>query len=202
MKNRILSTLTLLALVAIAPNAAFAVIIDFEADVAGAIANGASAVGHPDVTFTDTSGSDLQIFDGGVQTDGQSLIVLGDDASRLLIDFAVDVGTLSIDFGNDDACCAAVGDLAWLEVYLGGGLVGTTSLAMNLNDIMDQTVSIGGLVFDQAIFWYGDAAGNAINLIEAVDNINYEAAAVPEPGTLALLGLGIAFMGIARKRVK
>lgn len=44
--------------------------------------------------------------------------------------------------------------------------------------------------FDEVLFYYGNAAGNPINLAEIVDNITYDVAtAVPEPASIAPLAL-------------
>lgn len=48
---------------------------------------------------------------------------------------------------------------------------------MNCNDIMDQTVSFSGAVFDSVTFYYdvaGPFPGEWTGLIEVVDNIDLE----------------------------
>jgi hypothetical protein len=178
-----------------------AAIIDFEADTPGYYPNGFSAVGHPTVKFTDTVRAGLNIFNYGSQGIGQSLAIEDDgDGSKLQIDFTTPVSALSLWFGNDDYGWASSSDLAWLEIWNGGSLLATLSLAMNLNDDMDQSIGYSGGPFDRAFFWYGDAQGSPYTtgpfgnkgLIEIVDMIEYTA--VPEPAsalaTAALLGLG------------
>ena len=65
---------------------------------------------------------------------------------------------------------------------------------------MDQSISLAGFAFDRATFKYNGTS--SFGLIEVVDNITFEqqAAAVPEPGTLALLGIGLAAAGRRLRR--
>jgi len=51
-------------------------------------------------------------------------------------------------------------------------LVGEASTVVNLDDIMNQSVSISNLVFDRGVFTYTDASKNPVNLIEVIDNVS------------------------------
>lgn len=187
-----------------------AAIIDFEADLAGFYPNGFSAVGHPTVKFTDTSGSGLEISAFGSEGLGnQSLAVRDDgDGSKLQIDFTVPVTSLSLSYGNDDPGWALPTDRAWLEIWNGVTLIATVSATPNLDDDMNQNIGYSGGPFDRAFFWYGDATGAPftgggpvnVGLIEIVDQIEYTP--VPEPASaLATAGLlGLAAVGLRRWR--
>ncbi len=177
---------------------ALATTIDFEDQSSGGKPNGYTVAG---VTFTDTMGANLSVQNGGAQTNGLSLIISGDDVSRLQMDFATNATDISMTFGNDDPGYTSATDQAWLTLWLGGIQVSATSVTLNRNDVMDQSIGINGVTFDQAFFWYGNASGAPIGLIEAVDNITFsDAAEVPEPAMLGLFGLGAIGLGLARRR--
>lgn len=186
---------------------ASAAVVGFEGDVLGGKVNGFASVGNPGVHFSDTSGANLFINDFGAQGDGQSLAVFDDsDRGKLQIDFDFGVNSISLDFGNDDPGWTLATDLAWLQIFNGATLVTTLSVLLNRDDIMNQSISYSGAAFNRAFFYFGNAAGDPTTggngvptgLIEIVDNINY--ATVPEPGSIALLGLGLAGLSFSRRR--
>ena len=184
--------------VALTAGIASADFIDFESDAAGAVANGFVSADSPIITFADTMGSDLQFGNYGVQGDGNSLSVWGDDASRLLMSFSSNVSSLSLDFGNDDPTRAPV--FAFLRGLLGGVETLLVSLAANNDDVMNQSISISGN-FDQIEFYYARADGSPIGtgLIEVVDNIDFNINVVPLPPA-AFAGLGmLAGLGAYRR---
>lgn len=181
---------------------ASAAVVTFDNDPAGGKPNGFVSVDSNAVSFTDSSGANLSVGNYGSQSGNTNgLAVFNDDASRLVMTFTGLYTSLSLSFGNDDPCCSGTGDLAWLRLFNGAVEVGTASTVMNRNDIMDQSVSYVGAAFDRAEFYYGNAAGNPINLIEVVDNVTFGGpVAVSAPGALALFGAGLFGLGLVRQR--
>jgi hypothetical protein len=174
-----------------------AVVIDFESDATGAKPNGWQSDDSALVSFSDSMGANLGVGDYGSQSHGQALAVNGDDASYLIMDFASPVSFLSLEFGNDDPGYSTAGDEAVLTAFLGAVQVGQTSVVMNRDDIMNQSITVSGVTFDRATFFY-DVTG--VGLIEIVDNIQFESSAVPAPGAIVLGSLGAGLVGWLRRR--
>jgi len=175
--KRILAVLFLVASLAVPSGVSAAtppkITVDFAGDTAGAVPNGFSSVASPSVSFYDTMGADLSVFDAGdSQTHGRSLLVSGDDGSALQIRLAHPTTALSLAFGNDDPLVLATSDKAVLTLFRGSKQVARKSVLVNANDAMDQRIGQNqGPLFNKATFQYVLANGTAANLIEVVDDI-------------------------------
>jgi len=145
--------------------------IDFEQDTTGPKPNGFTSADSSLVHFTDSIGADLEVGDYSPATNGNGLAVYGDDPSALIIDLDRPADFIRLAFGNDDPGWSSPGDLAVLTVFLGPTQVGQTTVVMNRNDVMDQTISFHGGPFNRATFVYADPALSPIGLIEDVDDI-------------------------------
>ena len=185
--------------VALAGSLQAATLTNFENDPLGGKPNGWMSADSGLVAFSDSSGADLQVGNWNESNYTNALGTFYDDASYLVMDFSTLMDSMQLDFGNDDPGWAAVGDQAILTVFLGAGQVGQVAMVMNRDDLMNQTIAIGGIVFDRATFFY-DVTG-APGLIEIVDNIQFtQASAVPVPGAVLLGGMGMGLVGWLRRR--
>ncbi len=195
MKKFILATVAALAMT----GSAQAAFVDFNSTPAGALAEGTVIGG---IAFTSDFGTGLNVSNFGAQNvSGNGLAAFSDDANFIKGAIAGGASFISMVFGNDDACCAAVGDLATLRVFTGATLVGTVNVVLNLDDIANQNISYTG-AFDNFSFAY-TRAGTPIDLIEIIDNIEYTpgiAAAVPEPATWGMMLVGFGIVGGAMRR--
>lgn len=175
--------------------------IDFESQSQGAIPNGYTIDG---VSFYDTAGADLGIYNYAETNFTNGLYVFSDDTSALDMLFAVDSTDLLLYFGNDEHCdansCPWDADRAFLQLFLNGTEVGNTFVLFNQNNAADQSIGINGTIFDEARLTYTNAAFQPGSLIEAVDNISFNQAAVPEPSTWAMMLIGFGAVGFSARR--
>jgi hypothetical protein len=211
MKIRLLAAAATVAALALAnPVRAATLTIDFEEDAAGAKAEGYSAVDYGGLDFFTDLGAGIEVGNYGVQSDGQGLLARNDTNGNFIVGVFSDGphAFLSLDFGNDDANFTLAGERAVLTAYLGAALVGQVFVVLNRNDAMDQTITFNSGAFDNFTFAYTDAAGNpftgggAVNvgLIEVIDNVTFDVAAVPEPATWAMMILGFGATGALLRR--
>ncbi len=195
MKRMLLCGLVCLSL---AGAAQAAVLIDFEDDAIGDKPNDWSSVDSSLVSFSDSQGANMQVYDAEQQSHGNALGVFSDDASYLIMDFATTVNSLSLEFGNDDSGWTNAGDQAILTAYLSDVQVGQTLVTMNRDDIMNQSIAISGVNFDRATFFF-DATVYA-GLIEIVDNVQFNPATIPAPAGILLGSIGAGLVGWLRRR--
>ncbi|MHC4536563.1 MAG: hypothetical protein ACYS6K_21645 [Planctomycetota bacterium] len=174
--------------------------IDFENDPTGSKPNGWISADSPLVSFTDSLGADLEIGNYGVQSHGNALAVFWDDPGHLIMDFSVMATSLELEFGNDDPAFSNPGDMAILTAFLGATQVGQTSVVMNGDDIMNQSISISGVTFDQATFFFdvSRTPPDPPGMIEVVDNIKFNV--IPAPGAILLGSIGAGLVGWLRRR--
>jgi hypothetical protein len=170
----------------LAPPASAGVIM-FNGIPIGAKPNGFVSPENTHVSFSDSIGANLEVDDFGIQSHGPALACNGDDASKVLMTFDGPTTSLTLGFGNDDPGFSQAGDVAVLQALLGATQLGQTTVVMNRDDAMNQTITITGVgTFNNAIFYYGRGAGTPtpINLIEVVDDV--DANTVPEPASLVV----------------
>jgi hypothetical protein len=160
--------------------------VTFENDPAGPAPNGFISADSPLISFSNSDLGPMFIGDFGSQSVGQALAVGEDDASFLLMEFSTLVDFLSLDFGNDDPAFTDDGDSAVLTTYLNGLQVDQVEVVMNRDDIMNQTISTGGSLFNSATLeFYVSSDG----LTEIVDNIKFNVIPAPPAAAAAVLGL-------------
>jgi hypothetical protein len=199
--NRIRVASVLAALVSIVSQAASAapVVIDFDSDLAFVnLPNGYLSDDSAEVRFSDTSGSDLILLNAPI-TNGTNALVIGsdNDDSGLLIETDFLASAISLDIGNDNPAFLEGGESAVLTVYRDGAEVGQTSLVLNANGLLDQTIMLDGVVFDSAILRYD--VNPSVGITELVDNVSLTNA-IPEPTGAAVFGAGALVMGAAFRR--
>ena len=200
--------LAVLFVLATGANASAApIVVSFNSDTTGGKGNTFASTDSALVTFIDTVGTGLIVDSFFESNFSRALAVLSDeDGSKLRMNFSAAMGYLSLDFGNDEDFFTTAGDLAWLQVFSGATLVGTSTVVLNRNDRMDQTIVFSGAAFDNALFWFGTPGGSPVTKgllngqVEVVDNVTFDVAAVPEPGTLTLLGLALVGSTMRRRR--
>jgi hypothetical protein len=203
MISKVILTAAALAL----PAAAQAAVVTFNSTPGGGKAEGFSATGEPGITFFGAVPGNLQVGSFFESNNSPALAAFNDTNGNFIRGVMGTASTaISMEFGNDDGNFSNPGDLATLTLFNGATQVGQVTVALNRNDVMDQTIAYSGAVFTSWTFAYTDAAGNPftgggqanVGLIEIIDNINYRA--VPEPATWAMMIAGFGLAGAAMRR--
>lgn len=145
------------------------------------------------------------IDDFGAASDGNALAVMSDtDGSGLFIDFAFDIDSISLEFGNDDPSFTDLGDLALLRVFHGASPIAEMTVGLVADNIMNQSIGYSGQSFDRVFFAYvgpnlqpfTGSVGALTGLTEVVDNINFTVSPVPLPAALPLFLAALSALGL------
>lgn len=121
--------------------------------------------------------------------------LMNDDVSGIDITRS-DGGTFSVtslDVSEYDASFGGSNDFQAIGFFSGGGSI--THTFTTDTDFLFQTISLAGLGFDNlTVFRLIDSDGEM-----AFDNIQAGAVAIPEPASLTLFGIGVAFAAVRRR---
>jgi len=163
--------------------------IDFEAQAAGAGSVFTGAVNSPLVIgiATFTGGQLLKNETASVDLTGvyaTTNLIAGAYTNPLVITFSAPVSAFSIEVTNNFA-----------DTYTVADNVGDTS-SLLLPALAQQVFSLNGVGITSVTI----AATNRASFDFAIDNVQFTAAAVPEPATLTLTALGLAAFVRRRRR--
>lgn len=180
-------------------------LVDFE----GIVGDTGSVAGDP-ITLGDvsvsTTGTDIAILTGKDSGSGNpfdSALVASGNGTPLQIDFADAFSNVWTAAGGDFGDSDSAGSTGVLRLF---------GLGNTLLDTQNVTVADMGAGIPRTFFGWTTDGGDVIERIEfdmvgnfeVVDDIRFGSAAavvaVAEPGMLALFGLGLAGIGIARRK--
>lgn len=181
--------LALALLLSAGPAGAATIVIDFEEEAVGTRTGSFISVEHPGVTLSEISGSfgQLIVLDFYL---GTRALVVGEEGGTLILDFAMPVTAVSMDFGGD---WIEDGSPARLRGYAGGVLVSMAELDANHNGLIDQTITLVPSVAIDRVTFGMSQLGPDDKLSALVDNISLT---VPEPSVAALLLLALVVGGV------
>ncbi|MBL4623164.1 MAG: PEP-CTERM sorting domain-containing protein [Immundisolibacteraceae bacterium] len=161
-----------------------------------------SNITFADLTLTSTGGAssdiliDLPTYEfnpGTADIDGTARVNLGGlwDGSKLAIDFDFAVSAVGFDVLNYDVD----DDSADAFTFLGTQLIGSFPGARGETGFIGVIDTSGANLSPITI----QRQSGASNTFVAFDNLSYGSVSVPEPASLALLGLGLIALGGRRK---
>ncbi len=157
-----------------------------------------NSVDNTDATFSSTSQALASSFASSVTPSGIYGISNNSSIEPLVGNLSSPTTAMGIWFGNDDFNLTFD---AILEVFNGATSLGSIRVQSNANDFADQFLGLSSTVaFDS--FQVSYERPNAQGLYIYLDDLylGESSAPIPEPASLALLGLGLAGIGFSRKR--